>query len=235
MKTLINGFRKCGVFPCDPEQLLQQLPKPPSTQEDDAAAMDQSLIGILTKMRQDGPKRAGKSKKVNVVAGKSVREEDLSKQTITTTTTTIKKKTTPSIQKKSGSKRKSDNRATSSRKFRKTLMNMNIEPENENVDLQMSDQPVVEQPAAEQPATEQPVATTPVFDVGSYVQVIKWNFIGYYAAIVAKSYGDEWEINYFKESGKYWVLKENDLDSRKEEDLALVKGYPDQRGRFTFE
>ena len=134
-QNLINGIRKCGVFPCDPEQLLQRLPKPPSTQEDDAAAMDQSLIGILTEMRQDGPKRAGKSKKVNVVAGKSVREEDLAKQTITTTTTTTKKKTTASIQKKSGSKRKSDNRATSSRKFRKTLMNMNIEfQENESSD-----------------------------------------------------------------------------------------------------
>ena len=67
------------------------------------------------------------------------------------------------------------------------------------------------------------------------LDVIKGNFIGYYAAIVAKSYGDEWEINYFKESGKYWVLKKNDLDSREEEDLALVKGYPDERGRFTFE
>ena len=75
--------------------------------------------------------------------------------------------------------------------------------------------------------------------VGTYVQVINGAFEGYYASVVAKSYGDEWELNYFMEKtsyqGKYWVLKPNDLDSREECDLAAVKGLPDAKGRFTFE
>ena len=48
-----------------------------------------------------------------------------------------------------------------------------------------------------------------------------------------KSYGDEWELNYFMEKssyqGKYWVLKQNDLDSREASDLAVVRGFPDAR------
>ena len=85
--------------------------------------------------------------------------------------------------------------------------------------------------------TSQPVAHK--VDIGSYVQVVNGAFEGYYASVVAKSYGDEWELNYFMEKssyqGKYWVLKQNDLDSREASDLAVVRGFPDAKVRFTFE
>ena len=66
--------------------------------------------------------------------------------------------------------------------------------------------------------------------------MIKGNYTGLYASVKGRSYGDEWELNYFENKyGKYWVLKEKDLDSREEEDLVLVTGIPDAKERFTFE
>ena len=57
-----------------------------------------------------------------------------------------------------------------------------------------------------------------------------------YATVKGRSYGDEWELNYFENKyGKYWVLKEKDLDSREEEDLVVVTGIPDAKERFTSE
>ena len=101
--NLINGFRKCGIVPCNVNELLTSLPKDPSCKEDNVAAMDQSLINILTEMRQDGPKRSSKkSKKVQMVAGKSLSEEDLIDQP----TISTPKKVTP--KKLSGFKRKND-------------------------------------------------------------------------------------------------------------------------------
>ena len=54
------------------------------------------------------------------------------------------------------------------------------------------------------------------------------------------SYGDEIEINYFKEMsghpyGKYWVLVPNDLDSRGKDEVVKVEpAVIDGRGRFVF-
>ena len=229
--NVVSGFRKCGIFPLDVKPLLERLPKPESSKEDDAAAMDTSLINILTEMRQAGPSRAKKSKTIKVSPGKSVSEKDL--EVITTkevqkvakgSSTITKSKTGLKLSDKvKKRKRKADSQA-------ELEVGSNIEPEI---------QPGVDEerdPEAERPTTSQPVAHK--LDIGSYVQVINGAFEGYYASIVAKSFGDEWELNYFMEKssyqGKYWVLKENDLDSREECDLALVKGFPDEKGRFTF-
>ena len=76
-QSLVNGFRKCGIVPCAVQPLLDSLPKARSTPEEDAQAMDESLLSILTEMREDGPSRAKKSKKLNIVPGQSVTEEDL--------------------------------------------------------------------------------------------------------------------------------------------------------------
>ena len=51
------------------------------------------------------------------------------------------------------------------------------------------------------------------------VKIISGLFQGYYAMVLGSSYGDENEIQYFTEKktisgAKYWVLKENNLDSR---------------------
>ena len=60
--NLINRFRKCGIVLCNVNELLVSLPKAPSCNEDDAAAMDESLVNILTEMRQDRLQRARKSR-----------------------------------------------------------------------------------------------------------------------------------------------------------------------------
>ena len=55
--------------------------------------------------------------------------------------------------------------------------------------------------------------------VGDCVKIISGLFQGYYAVVLGWNYGDENEIQYFTEKtisgGKYWVLKENYLNSRK--------------------
>ena len=54
-----------------------------------------------------------------------------------------------------------------------------------------------------------------------------------------QAYGDEHEIQYFTEkktiSGtKYWVLQENDLDSREKCELKKVVAALDNRDHYTF-
>ena len=56
-----------------------------------------------------------------------------------------------------------------------------------------------------------------------------------YATVTNKSYGDEWEINYFQKQYGKWTLKDGKLDSRDAEDMILVTAYPDKRGYFTFD
>ena len=78
-------------------ELLASLSKAPSstgtgTMVDDAIAMDTSLVNILTEMRQDGPKRAKKRSKVQVVPGKSLSEVDLNDQPTTSTSAKPKSK-----------------------------------------------------------------------------------------------------------------------------------------------
>ena len=64
-------------------------------------------------------------------------------------------------------------------------------------------------------------------------------FQGYYAMVLGSSYGDENEIQYFTEKktisgAKYWVLEENDLDSRAKCELKKVVGVLGNRDHYTF-
>ena len=94
-ENLINGFRKCGIVPCDPEPIVQRLPKVPSTPEEDASAMDASLINILTEMREAGPSRQKKSKQLTVEPGKSVTEVDIEKMVTKEVDTTTERPKRP--------------------------------------------------------------------------------------------------------------------------------------------
>lgn len=69
---------------------------------------------------------------------------------------------------------------------------------------------------------------------GDCVKINKGDFLGLYALILEKSYGDEWEIQYFEKSYGKWVLKKNDLDSRAESEMIKVVGQIDNRERYTF-
>ena len=53
--------------------------------------------------------------------------------------------------------------------------------------------------------------------------------------VTNKSFGDEWEINYFQKPYGKWTLKDGDLDSHDAEEMILVMAYPDKRGYFTFD
>ena len=76
---------------------------------------------------------------------------------------------------------------------------------------------------------------------GDYVKVISGMFHGYYAVVQGDGYGDEIELQYFKEkSGKngnnYWVLADNDFDSREPSELIKVQPFEiDRRNQFYFE
>ena len=72
--------------------------------------------------------------------------------------------------------------------------------------------------------------------VGDFVKIIRGNYVNYYAVVTGLSYGNELEINYFVKREKFYVLKDNDLDSRSIEDLELVAGaLINTRGHYTFE
>ena len=49
--------------------------------------------------------------------------------------------------------------------------------------------------------------------VGDFVKIIRGNCVDYCAVVTGLSYGNELEINYFVKREKYYVLKDNDLDS----------------------
>ena len=75
---MIAGFKKCGIRPIDATPLSGRLPNANQFfQEDDAAAVDQSLIKMLSELHFPGPKQAKRSKKVKATSGKSVNAEHL--------------------------------------------------------------------------------------------------------------------------------------------------------------
>ena len=75
---------------------------------------------------------------------------------------------------------------------------------------------------------------------GDYVKVIAGMCRGYYAVVQGGGYGDEIELQYFKENsgkhGNYWVLADNDFDDREPSDLITVQPFEiDRRNQFYFE
>ena len=85
--------------------------------------------------------------------------------------------------------------------------------------------------------TSKPVPQEPCqIKVGDFEKIIRGNYVDYYAVVTGLSYGNELEINYFVKREKYYVLKDNGLDSRLIEDLKLVAGaLINTRGHYTFE
>ena len=69
------------------------------------------------------------------------------------------------------------------------------------------------------------VSTTPSqLKTGDFVKVVNGAFQNYFAFITGVSYGDEIEIKYFEKRGRYYILRENDLDSRYKQEKQLVAG-----------
>ena len=75
---------------------------------------------------------------------------------------------------------------------------------------------------------------------GDYVKIMKGTFKEFFGVVLGDSYGNEIEINYFKQMhGKpycrYWVLEPNDKDSRTNDEVQKVEpNLIDGRGRFVF-
>ena len=74
---------------------------------------------------------------------------------------------------------------------------------------------------------------------GDCVRVRKEPYVGFFAVVLCQNYGDELELQYFEKKhglpyGDYWVLKENDFDSREASDLEKVEPKIDNRNRYVF-
>ena len=72
-----------------------------------------------------------------------------------------------------------------------------------------------------------------------YIKVIAGIFHGYYNGVKGDGYGDEIELQYFKgwsgKRGNYWILANNDYDSREKSDLMKVEPFGiDRRNQFYF-
>ena len=74
---------------------------------------------------------------------------------------------------------------------------------------------------------------------GDCVKIISRLLQGYYAMVLGSNYGDENEIQYFTEKktisgAKYWVLKENDLNSKEKCELKKVVAALVNTDHYTF-
>ena len=56
---------------------------------------------------------------------------------------------------------------------------------------------------------------------GDYVKIILGNYLGMQASVIGE-YGNERTIQYFKKTGKYWVLIENDYNYRGQHELKKI-------------
>jgi len=74
----------------------------------------------------------------------------------------------------------------------------------------------------------------PQINVNDCVKILSEPYKGYFAIVTSQSYGDEWEVQYFKKSFDKYILKERDFDSREPDELIKVDPTVDQRGRYTF-
>ena len=92
--------------------------------------------------------------------------------------------------------------------------------------------------------TKQHISTTEKSEVshnivvGDCAKIISGLFQGYYGVFLGSSYGYENDTKYFTEKtisgAKYWVLKENNLDSREKPELNKVVAVLDNRDHYTF-
>ena len=243
--NLIAGFRKCGIYPLNVNQLLACLPTTTQDETDDAAAADSSLVTILTEMRADGPTRKRKSKKVNVTAGKSISTDDFCHEEEEAASTAgpswKRKKAGYSKRKKAGTSSKEDvaisiidvsNEEVAPSVEEDIDRDIHIAIAAGDIDIDNDEEVGNEGNSMDNDSVRKASAR---IQPGSYVQVVSGPFKGFYASVVCNSYGDEWEINFFEKKFGSWVLKEGDIDSREESDLELVMAKVDKRGRFTFE
>ena len=79
------------------------------------------------------------------------------------------------------------------------------------------------------------VQPTVNLQISDCVQVLKDPFKGYYTQITGNSYGDEFEIQYFKFKCGYHVVNVGDLDSRPPEELKKVGWRMDRCEHYFFE
>ena len=236
-ENLVAGFKKCGIVPIDMNQLLGRIPiSNQPAQENDAAAVDHSLIKILSELCSPGPKRQKKSKRVKVVPGKSVTAKDFEEKDQPfdvpgSSGKTSKKLSLSGKTRKSSKKRKdftsseSDDEGSSAIEYASSDLDLEeFLSEKEDEENRMP----TEKTASVKSATQKVLP-------GRCVKIVKGLFTGFYATVMGRSYGDEWEINYFRKQFGKWVISVNDLDSREAEDMIVVTGHPDNRGHYTFE
>lgn len=76
-KNVRSGFRKCGIVPINPDEILSRLPSDSQVPENDAEALTDSVVDILRELRYENlPKPRQQRKKVNVLPGRSVAGTD---------------------------------------------------------------------------------------------------------------------------------------------------------------
>ena len=72
--SLIAGFRKCGIYPCDRNQVVDRIPKSDITELQNTSLVSAAVIDILEKKRfgEGSSEARSKKTKVNVTPGKSL-------------------------------------------------------------------------------------------------------------------------------------------------------------------
>lgn len=74
--NLISGFRKCGIYPVNVDELLKMIPQHNS----DITAVESSFLETLATKRTDLTEMKRTRKKMRIAAGKSIGPEDLDNQ-----------------------------------------------------------------------------------------------------------------------------------------------------------
>ena len=220
LENLTSGFKACGIFPFDPEQVLKTFPE-----GSDVLKLNvfDAVLDHLQKMREGEKKPKQRRKKVQVEAGKSV-TSDLEGNVAAVITVPIKTVGAAAAQvaiDAAGWSDDSDNDVAQS------------EEEEEVADT--SEDELLGSYSEENEEPFENVQPTVNLQISDCVQVLKDPFKGYYAQITGNSYGDEFEIQYFKFKCGYHVVSVGDLDSRPPEELKKVGWRMDRREHYFFE
>lgn len=89
-KTLESGFRKCGIYPCDVQPLLDRIAK----KEVEPSAVSSAFLDALKSTRaactSTGKPRLAKKKKINIPAGKSLSHDELVEMQLSSSEPTAK-------------------------------------------------------------------------------------------------------------------------------------------------